>query len=236
MGRRQFGRLALTGAAAGAAFLSRAGAACAGVDSGSPGIKLSVQVPADPSDEDLQFVAQLGVEYVNIPSGGESATLENYLRLRRKVEAAGLKIWNIGNSNVHNMEEVTLNLPGRDQKIEEYKAYLRNLGKAGIHYTTYAHMGNGIWSTERESTRGGAPTRAFDLSKADQGRLGREDFQGAAHARPGLFAEGDLGQLRVLHQSSGSRRRAGGDPDRHPPGRPAGPGAGRRAALHLQQL
>lgn len=178
MGRRQFGRLALTGAAAGAAFLSRAGAACAGVDSGAPGIKLSVQVPADPSDEDLQFVAQLGVGYVNIPSGGESATLENYLRLRRKIEAAGLRIWNIGNSNVHNMEEVTLNLPGRDQKIEEYKAYLRNLGKAGVHYTTYAHMGNGIWSTERESTRGGAPTRAFDLSKADQGVWAGKTFKG----------------------------------------------------------
>ena len=43
------------------------------------------------------------------------------------------------------MPEVTLNLPGRDQKIEQYKQYLRNLAAAGIRYTTYAHMGNGIW-------------------------------------------------------------------------------------------
>ena len=62
--------------------------------------------------------------------------------------------WNIGNSNVHNMEEVTLNPPGRDKKIEEYTTYLRNLRKAGIYYTTYVHMGNGIWSIEREFTRG----------------------------------------------------------------------------------
>ena len=34
-------------------------------------------------------------------------------------------MWNIGNTNVHNMPEVTLNLPGRDQKIEEYKQYIR---------------------------------------------------------------------------------------------------------------
>ena len=61
------------------------------------------------------------------------------------MEAPRLKVWNIGNSNVHNMPEVTLNLPGRDEKIEEYKQYLRNLAKAGIFYTTYAHMGNGIW-------------------------------------------------------------------------------------------
>jgi mannonate dehydratase len=67
------------------------------------------------------------------------------------------------------MPEVTLNLPGRDKKIEEYKQYLRNLGKAGIHYTTYAHMGNGIWSSRTDppaTTRGGAPARAFHQANA----------------------------------------------------------------------
>ena len=64
------------------------------------------------------------------------------------------------------MPEVTLNLPGRDEKIDEYKQYLRDLGKAGIYYTTYAHMGNGIWSSDPETTRGGAPARAFKLETA----------------------------------------------------------------------
>ena len=143
-----------------------------------PGIKISVQVPGDPGDDDLQFVRQLGAGYVNIPGGGQNATHENYLRLRQKVEAAGLKVWNIANAAVHNMEEVTLNLPGRDRKIEEYKTYLRNLGQAGIYYTTYAHMGNGIWSTERETTRGGATARAFDQARADKGYWVGKVFQG----------------------------------------------------------
>jgi len=77
----------------------------------------------------LQFAQQLGVEYVNIPTGGEDATLENFMRLKHRVEAAKLRVWNIGNSNVHNMPEVTLNLPGRDAKIEEYKNYLRKSGQ-----------------------------------------------------------------------------------------------------------
>src|SRR5262249_56505217 len=141
------------------------------------GIKVSLQISTDATDEDLQFVQQLGVGYVNIPTGGHRATLENFVRLKQKVEAAGLKVWNIGNSNVHNMPEVTLNLPGRDQKIEEYKAYLRNLAKAGIFYTTYAHMGNGIWSSERESTRGGAPARAFDLEKNPKGYWAGKVFE-----------------------------------------------------------
>jgi len=177
-GRRQFGKLALAGALGGTALFAPAPAA-AEVHKNPPGIKLSVQVGSDPSDEDLQFVKQLGVEYVNIWTSGAAASYENFLRLRQKVEGAGLKIWNIGNSDVHNMEEVTLNLPGRDKKVEEYKTYLRNIGKTGgIYYTTYAHMGNGIWSTGRETTRGGAPARSFDLAKADKGYWGRKAFQG----------------------------------------------------------
>lgn len=143
----------------------------------SPGVKISLQIPTDAPEEDLTFAKQMGVEYVNIPTGGEKATLENFVRLKQKVDAAGLKVWNIGNSNVHNMPEVTLNLPGRDQKIEEYKQYLRNLAKAGIFYTTYAHMGNGIWSSERETTRGGAPARAFRQETA-KGIWAGKTFEG----------------------------------------------------------
>jgi mannonate dehydratase len=149
-----------------------------------PGIKVSLQISGEATDEDLKFAQQLGVEYVNIPTGGDKATLENFVGLKQRVEAAGLKVWNIGNSNVHNMHEVTLNLPGREQKIEEYKMYLRNLAKAGIFYTTYAHMGNGIWSSARETTRGGASARAFDLDKNPKGYWGTNVFEGAlTHGR-----------------------------------------------------
>ena len=56
-----------------------------------------------------------------------------------------------------------------DAKVEQYKRHLQALGQAGIPYTTYAHMPNGIWSTERERTRGGADARGFDLAKATAG-------------------------------------------------------------------
>jgi len=171
--RRDFGSLAAAGALA-----SPAAAAKRPLENWAPGIKMSVQVPAEPSDDDLKFVNQLGVKYVNIGGGGSTANLENYLRLKKKVEAAGLKVWNISNGNVHNMPEVTLNLPGRDQKIEEYKQFLRNLAKAGIYYTTYAHMGNGIWSSERETTRGGAGARAFDTAKNPKGFWASKVFEG----------------------------------------------------------
>jgi mannonate dehydratase len=144
----------------------------------APGIKVSLQISTNATDEDLQFAQQLGVQYVNIPGDRKDATAENYIRLKERVEAAQLKVWNIGNMSVHNMQEVTLNLPGRDEKIEEYKAFLRNLAKAGIFYTTYAHMGNGIWSSQREMTRGGAPARAFDMAKEPVGVWAGQTFKG----------------------------------------------------------
>src|SRR5882724_11683894 len=170
--RREFGKVLLSSA------LSTAAAAQTqpkrGVRPWPPGIKISVQMPTDPSDEDLQFVNQLGCRYVNIPTSGEKATYENFTRLKTKVETAGLRVWNIGNSDVHNMEEVTLNLPGRDKKIEQYKNFIRNLGRAGLHYTTYAHMGNGIWNSGRDAARGGAAARAFDLATAKGYWAGKE--------------------------------------------------------------
>jgi mannonate dehydratase len=132
----------------------------------APGIKLCVQSPAAPSDEQLLFLKQLGAEYVSVGSPSDLRTAEGFAQIKKRYADADITVWNIGNVSVHNMPEVTLNLPGRDQKIEEYKAYLRNLGKAGIGYTTYAHMGNGIWTSGRTTVRG-ASAREFDQNSPD---------------------------------------------------------------------
>src|SRR5262245_25469248 len=162
--RRTFSKMALAGAMGGPTLFS---CATAEVPKIAPGIKLCVQSSATPTDDDLLFIKQLGVEYVSVASTPELRTAEGFLQIKQRYAAAGIKVWNIGNSSVHNMPEVTLNLPGRDQKIEEYKQYLRNLGKAGIHYTTYAHMGNGIWSSGRSETRG-ASAREFNLASPEK--------------------------------------------------------------------
>jgi mannonate dehydratase len=132
----------------------------------SPGIKISMQVDEKVSDDDLRWIKQMGVEYLNVQTGSGRATLENFIGIKRRVEAAGLKVWNISNNDNRNIEEITLNLPGRDQKIEWLKQYVRDTGKAGIGYITYAHMANGIWSSKPETTRGGGESRAFHLATA----------------------------------------------------------------------
>ena len=161
--RREFGKIALGTAA----LLSAAEKSSAVMHPNQPGIKLCAQSSAKPSDEDLLLLNQLGASYVSVASTPDLRTAEGFLQIKKRYADAGITVWNIGNMSVHNMPEVTLNLPGRDQKIEEYKQYLRNLGKAEIYYTTYAHMGNGIWSSGRATIRG-ASAREFDLASPNK--------------------------------------------------------------------
>lgn len=134
-----------------------------------PGMKIAAQVSPEASDEDLQFVKQMGVDYAVLWTDGEHAGYEYYASTKQRFENAGIKVYGFGNRDVHNQDAIVLGLENRDAKIEEYKQHLRALGEAGIPYTTYAHMANGIWSTERETTRGGASARGFDLEKAEAG-------------------------------------------------------------------
>jgi len=165
--RREFFKLAVGGALGARAFLASDRRASAAVHKNAPGIKLCAQSSAKPTDDELLFLKQIGAEYVSVGSTPDLRTAEGFLQIKKRYADAGITVWNIGNTSVHNMPEVTLNLPGRDRKIEDYKQYLRNLGKAGIYYTTYAHMGNGIWSSGRAIVRG-ASAREFDLSSPNK--------------------------------------------------------------------
>src|SRR5580765_6290730 len=105
--------------------------------------------------------------------------------MREQWEAGGFKVYNIGSGvgpsgSQHNMPEVTLNLPGRDQKIEEYLNYIRYLGNAGIPYSTYAHMGNGIWRSGREVMPRGYAGSSLDLSSPNA----RGTWSGKTYAEP----------------------------------------------------
>ena len=90
-----------------------------------PGIQIGTQLPRTATAEDMQFARQMGIEWVmtDVPAG--EAGVEAYRDVVRHFAEGGLKVYRLGNHSVHNMEEVTLNLPGRDAKIAEYLAYIR---------------------------------------------------------------------------------------------------------------
>jgi mannonate dehydratase len=155
-----------------------------GFSASRPGIQIGTYVSPAASDEDLQFLQQLGVAWAMVVVDDPAQhTADSYLRLKDRLAPFGLQIYRIANHSVHNVEEITLNLPGRDAKIQEFLTFIRNLGKAGIHYNTYAHMGNGIWSTGQTRGRGGVAARTMDLSDA-KGHWNGRLFEGAlTHGR-----------------------------------------------------
>jgi mannonate dehydratase len=117
-------------------------------------IKLSAAIHSEPSEEELLFARQLGLDCVYTWVGGEQATYQFLLSLRHKVEAAGLTLYNVGNRDVAKCDRIHLALPGRDEKIEEFRAFVRGLGQAGIHTTTFTWEPTGVWSSEPGASRG----------------------------------------------------------------------------------
>ena len=127
-------------------------------------MKLALQLRQGFGDDDLRYAQQLGVRYVAVSTTG--STVDDLRTMKERVEATGLTVSNMGNTSVHNMPSVTLGLPDRDEKIDAYLSYLRALAELDLHYTTYAHMANGLWQSAPAAGRGSSESRTFDISTA----------------------------------------------------------------------
>ena len=178
--RREFAKLAVGGAA----MLASSGKAAAKMIPIPPGIKIGTSV-GQPTDDMMWYLKQLGVKWLSVAPQQATANAEGFIALKKAWEAGGFQVYNIGSGvgpsgSLHNMPEVTLNLPGRDQKIEEYLNYIRYLGKAGVPYSTYAHMGNGIWSSGRIITPRGYSARDGDANSPNW----RGNWAGKTYAEP----------------------------------------------------
>lgn len=170
--RRDFAKAALGGAA----LLASPGKGSAKVLPLPPGIKLGTYA-RNPSAENMLYLRQLGVTWIS--SGDitpKTATVEGFMRMREQWEAGGFKVYNESgriapNGNaVINVPEIVLNLPGRDERIEEFLNYLRFLGRAGIPYMTYGFEGNGNWRSGTATSK-----RGYLASDCN---LGSPDFHG----------------------------------------------------------
>jgi mannonate dehydratase len=131
---------------------------------GTPGIKFSVYIAPDANDEDLLFAKQVGVNHVFtwVKSEGINERVSLFY-LRKRVESFGLTLYSVGLGRAEIFEKIHLNLPGRDEAIEEYKNFLRNLGGAGVNTTAFAWEAAGTRTTSFESVRGGALARSVDM-------------------------------------------------------------------------
>lgn len=133
------------------------------------GLKLGVshQRPEMLVDSHLKYLRQMGVEYLEVRVPSSNSSLQDLLDIRRKVENAGLKLFEVMLADKYSSPEFTLGLPGRDAEIEFFRNFIRDLGKAGIDATTYAWYTGGVYRTGEAESRG-CQARLFELKEAQK--------------------------------------------------------------------
>ena len=172
----------LATAGAGFAIAATAGQRSVHAEALTGGIKITMPV-GELTDENLAFVAYLGVDYVT--TGGPASptyTPEGRVvqarpndpappwkdadlrRMKETVERAGLKL---GNVMLHDFRRAILGRPGGDDDIELVKESIRAAGRAGIpivEYNWYALRAMGGYY--EEPGRGGSRLAAHDYARS----------------------------------------------------------------------
>jgi mannonate dehydratase len=113
------------------------------------------------TDDDLLFLQQIGLKWVRLEFGEEPVSHDALLAEQRRYARFGLSIY----SGVHysyRSLRVQLGKTGRDQDIETYCQFLRDLGRLKIPIASYDfHPGNTY--TTSQVQRRGYTAREFDL-------------------------------------------------------------------------
>lgn len=138
----------------------------------------------------IRLLQQMGIEWVMINDIPEHSK-RCYEHLIEDMAGFGFKVYRIANRPLHNMPAVTLNLSDRDRMVDRYLEYIRDLGEVGLHYATYAHMGNGIWRGDfRREIRGGATGGGLDLKQPKHNLAFGNFSEPLSHGR--VFSEDEI--------------------------------------------
>ncbi len=150
---------------------------------GQAKLKFSMHVSPQATDAELRFARQLGVECIYIWVGDDQTDLASLRRLRERADRAGLELYMAGNMRLGKCDQIHLALPGRDARIAEFKLFLRNLGRAGIHVTTFTWEPTNVWSSRQRGESRGASARMVDMAELSQ----RPFTHGRAYSREEIW-------------------------------------------------
>ena len=106
------------------------------------------------TDDDLLFLKQIGLRWVHASFGNEATSHEFIKSTQERLARYGLKI-HCGIHDAYRSLRLQLGQPGRDQDIETFQAFLRDLGRAGVYCSKIDfHPGNTYTSKVIETPRG----------------------------------------------------------------------------------
>lgn len=117
------------------------------------------------TDDHLNYLKQMGVESLEVRIPKAQSSINDLIKIRRRVEGAGLELFEIMLADMYNLPKTTIGAPGRDDEVDFFKGFIRDLGEADIGTTTYAWHTMGGYQTGETLTRR-CRTRLFDLKEA----------------------------------------------------------------------
>jgi mannonate dehydratase len=113
------------------------------------------------TDDDLLFLKQIGLRWARVEFGPEEGSFDHLRATQQRFARFGIGIY----SGVHYSYRSTrlqLGQPGRDEDIDRYRTFLRDLGKLGIPISSYDFHPANTYTTNVVGRRG-YKTREFDL-------------------------------------------------------------------------
>src|SRR5262249_7147169 len=124
-------------------------------------IKLAHRVPSTISDDDILFLKQLGLRWMRVEFQAAESSLDSMTKVQERFEKQGFKIYSAMHPAYRSLK-IQLGQKGRDEDIETYQTFVRNLGKLGIPVANYdSHPGNTY--TTGQAQRRGYTVREFKL-------------------------------------------------------------------------
>jgi hypothetical protein len=136
-------------------------------------IKLAHRVSSSISDDDLLFLKQIGLRWARVELQVAESAFDALSRVQERFARFGIKIFSAMHPAYRSLK-IQLGQTGRDQDIEQYQTFLRNLGRLGIPVANYDfHPGNTY--TTAQVQRRAYTAREFNL-KDFRNRVEKQRF------------------------------------------------------------
>ena len=110
-------------------------------------------VSATIRDDDILFLQQIGVRSILVNFRPGESTLDQMRRVQERFARHNIQVFG-GLNYAYRSLRIQLGQPGRDEDIEQYQTFLRNLGKLGIPVATYDFHPANTYTTATVKNRG----------------------------------------------------------------------------------
>jgi len=126
------------------------------------GPKVSCLVSPEPSDDELQFLAQMGINSLYGWITDEQSNVPFVKKLVERLKTYDMELDTLGNVSVGKNPHIILASKERDSEIQRFKDFLLVLKAAGINTSIFTWEPEGVINTHYAKVRGGAEGRAVD--------------------------------------------------------------------------